>query len=574
MKTITITSDEKGTIVLSDSVLGIEGEHNSTQLQLVIPETIRNEVDFFRLWTDGQFSDKLTPNESTGVITYSVPQYILKPPSVRLQIVGYKSDESILKLVWRSNVFRMQVTVSVDKVEFVPPAAYDPLAETMIQCSDTIKLMKQKLLSLDQQSSVLNAKVDLARNYSNTAKSEADRAAVSKASAAVSEQNCVTIKGECETIKQNCIDYGISKVTTADGIKNNTVDGAVATSNAVLELNNDTKDEIYSELIADVSLDDTDLVFKTGDKATTSPNTAVSTVSLADFAKKTEIPTKTSDLQNDSDFAKISDIIVDDGITENGENAVTGKSVYSELQKKADKSVTEKATADRFKIICDVTDYSYLNYLMLDEPDTLTKGDVYCTLNAYSDGTNNYPATCYIWTGTAWKKLDVYEKLKDMATPDQTFNSSSEKSPSGKAIYDYLTGDYIDETLQDSVRSVCQNNSIEENNPFPVTSGVIYTALLNKQNVPNKVTISGDALTVSDNAEYYGENITALTVTYPTGNFECWLKLTFAETGTITVTLPSSRYIGEAPQFKNGETWEISIKDGVVVAQKLGDSNE
>ena len=574
MKTITITSDEKGTIVLSDSVLGVEGEHNSTQLQLVIPETVRNEVDFFRIWTDGQFSDKLTPNESTGVMTYSVPQFILKPPSVRLQIVGYKSDENILKLVWRSNVFRMQVTVSVDKVEFVPPAAYDPLAETMLQCSDTIKLMNQKLLSLDQQSSVLNAKVDLARTYSNNAKTEADRAAVSKASAAVSEQNCSTIKSECETIQQNCIDYGISKVTTADGIKNNTVDGAVATSNAVLELNNDTKDEIYSELIADVSLDDTDLVFKTGDKAATSPNTAVSTVSLANFAKKSEVPTKTSDLQNDSDFAKISDIIVDDGITENGQNAVTGKSVYSELQKKADKAVTEKATADRFKIICDVTDYSYLNYLMLDAPDTLTKGDVYCTLNAYSDGTNNYPATCYIWTGTVWKKLDVYEKLKDMATVDQTFDSASTKSQSGKAIYDYLTGDDYAESFKYSVRSVCQDNSIEKNNPFPVTSGVIYTALLNKQNVPNRVTVSGETLTVSDNAEYYGENITALTVTYPTGNFDCWLKLQFAETGTITVTLPTSRYIGEAPQFKNGETWEISIKDGVVVAQKLVDDNE
>ena len=75
-----------------------------------------------------------------------------------------------------------------------------------------------------------------------------------------------------------------------------------------------------------------------------------------------------------------------------------------------------------------------------------------------------------------------------------------------------------------------------------------------------------------DNAEYRLADITTLTLNYPAGDFECWLKLTFAESGSITVTLPTgTKYIGNAPSFANGETWEMSIKDGVVIAQKVGE---
>ena len=66
-----------------------------------------------------------------------------------------------------------------------------------------------------------------------------------------------------------------------------------------------------------------------------------------------------------------------------------------------------------------------------------------------------------------------------------------------------------------------------------------------------------------------------LTVQYPEdANFECWMRLTFAESGTITVTLPAGTgYIGTAPDFKNGETWELSFKDKILAAQKVGDGN-
>lgn len=83
---------------------------------------------------------------------------------------------------------------------------------------------------------------------------------------------------------------------------------------------------------------------------------------------------------------------------------------------------------------------------------------------------------------------------------------------------------------------------------------------------------TGTNITLADNAEYRLTDVTTLALTYPTGNFECWLKLSFAASGSITVTLPTgTKYIGNAPSFGNGEVWEMSIKDGVVIAQKVGE---
>ncbi|HCD91358.1 MAG TPA: hypothetical protein DEQ52_06685 [Ruminococcaceae bacterium] len=79
--------------------------------------------------------------------------------------------------------------------------------------------------------------------------------------------------------------------------------------------------------------------------------------------------------------------------------------------------------------------------------------------------------------------------------------------------------------------------------------------------------------TLADNAEYRMTGLQTLTVQYPeNAKFECWMRLSFAESGDITVTLPAGTgYIGTAPDFKNGETWELSFKDKILAAQKVGD---
>ena len=102
-------------------------------------------------------------------------------------------------------------------------------------------------------------------------------------------------------------------------------------------------------------------------------------------------------------------------------------------------------------------------------------------------------------------------------------------------------------------------------------NGVISALGYTPQAVSTKVS-TGSNIALADNTEYRLTDVTTLTLTYPTGNFECWMRLNFAASGDITVTLPAGTgYIGTAPDFKNGETWELSFKDKILAAQKVGE---
>lgn len=92
--------------------------------------------------------------------------------------------------------------------------------------------------------------------------------------------------------------------------------------------------------------------------------------------------------------------------------------------------------------------------------------------------------------------------------------------------------------------------------------------LTNKQDKPSQIN-AGTTITLADNTEYRLSNVSSLTIFYPTGNFECWLSITTAASGAITITLPDSSYASSAPTFTNSDTWEVSIKDGTVIAVKV-----
>lgn len=119
---------------------------------------------------------------------------------------------------------------------------------------------------------------------------------------------------------------------------------------------------------------------------------------------------------------------------------------------------------------------------------------------------------------------------------------------------------YTAQTLTDSQKAQARTNIGAGTSSF---SGS-YNDLTNKPAIPsvdwNQVT-TGTNITLADRTEYRLTDVTTLTISYSTGNFECWLRLTFADSGDITVTLPESQYIGSTPTFANGETWELSPSD-------------
>lgn len=91
------------------------------------------------------------------------------------------------------------------------------------------------------------------------------------------------------------------------------------------------------------------------------------------------------------------------------------------------------------------------------------------------------------------------------------------------------------------------------------------------QTVPSRSSIDApNRVNLVDNVEYYLTNVGTVKFAFPAATkFECWMRITTTASGTITVTFPATvKYIGEAPVFGAGETWELSVKDGVVIAMK------
>lgn len=89
----------------------------------------------------------------------------------------------------------------------------------------------------------------------------------------------------------------------------------------------------------------------------------------------------------------------------------------------------------------------------------------------------------------------------------------------------------------------------------------------------SEVTGSGTiSRTLADMTEYRYTNVTRLTLSYPSGNFECWIRMTVRTSGTATLSFPSgTTYIGNVPStFAAGKTYEISIKDKIAVIAEVG----
>ena len=89
----------------------------------------------------------------------------------------------------------------------------------------------------------------------------------------------------------------------------------------------------------------------------------------------------------------------------------------------------------------------------------------------------------------------------------------------------------------------------------------------------SEVTGSGAiSRTLADMTEYRYTNVSSLRLSYPSGNFECWIRMAVRTSGTATVSFPSgTTYIGNVPStFAAGKTYEISIKDKIAVIAEVG----
>ena len=201
--------------------------------------------------------------------------------------------------------------------------------------------------------------------------------------------------------------------------------------------------------------------------------------------------------------------------------------------------------------VCTITgeDTVYLIPLILTEQNSYYEFGFFVGSMFNIDVYNTDTWDCYVGA------LDAYSIQAKISA------DASAESQSLQRILDYSVYPAVEKAHEHSNKSVLDGLSD--------SNGVLKYN--NKPIIAQKIS-EGSNTTLADNTEYRLTDVTTLTLTYPAGDFECWMRLTFAESGNITVTLPAeTKYIGSAPDFKNGETWELSFKDKVLAAQKVGE---
>jgi hypothetical protein len=198
---------------------------------------------------------------------------------------------------------------------------------------------------------------------------------------------------------------------------------------------------------------------------------------------------------------------------------------------------------------------------------------------------DQFPELAVLESDTVKNGLDLamYYALAGMlaeniAVDFQTSGGTS--SISLQNLYDYSILPAIEEAHEHSNKPVLDNLSVSNGklqyngSDISVTKNGVINALGYTPEAVSAQVATGSNITLADNTEYRLTDVTTLSLSYPTGKFECWMRLTFAASGNITVTLPTdTEYLGATPNFKNGETWELSFKDKVLAAKKVGDDD-
>ncbi len=168
--------------------------------------------------------------------------------------------------------------------------------------------------------------------------------------------------------------------------------------------------------------------------------------------------------------------------------------------------------------------------------------------------------TVYVDSTEAW---DCYVgELNASSIQARLSEDATAPSASLQTILDYIVYPAVEKAHEHDNKSILDHFS-DSNGALKYNGNFI---------IPQKISEVSSYITLADNTEYRLTDVSTLGLTYPVGDFESWMRLTFAESGNITVTLPAeTKYIGTAPDFKNGETWELSFKDKVLAAQKVGE---
>lgn len=183
MREILITADERGYLTASDRRFGYGAEHNATVLTFDLSKSAElfAPCDCFRINIDGHLSELLISENSK--VLFSVPEECMVPPSVGLQLVGYKLNGDKPSAIIKSNVLEFTVErseVPCEKTEYSP----DIFEKTLAKCEAEASLAEGSAEKAESERIKAEAAAEKSSGEYGKAKAEADKAAASAASSA------------------------------------------------------------------------------------------------------------------------------------------------------------------------------------------------------------------------------------------------------------------------------------------------------------------------------------------------------------------------------------------------------
>ncbi len=195
MKTVIVNIGADRSISCSDTTLGSSGEHNVTGLKFAVGDPELSCCDFFRLWTGDRYSERLF--SENGMISFTVPREVLRPPYVDMELCGYIEKEGTVCYVAKSGKIRFRVETSACASLMCTDAA-EPFEAYSLECG------RAAVLAVESKTAAEEARVEAcehaldARQSSEAAKSSMNAAEKAASRAQSSSENISRLLSEGE----------------------------------------------------------------------------------------------------------------------------------------------------------------------------------------------------------------------------------------------------------------------------------------------------------------------------------------------------------------------------------------
>lgn len=237
----------------------------------------------------------------------------------------------------------------------------------------------------------------------------------------------------------------------------------------------------------------------------------------------------------------------DSALNANSTNPVQNKVIsakFSEIEQKLT-NVSGKSNVLLYTIDDETNITDFINTFLQEYYDNLNPGDVLVARYYYNGYYKDY---VYILRQESpmviktWHLLTVYD--------------------TGATSGGNIT---VEQQVNDSTNPV---SSVAVKNEFGKFSNA-YDEIIRQAVVTQEYFYNGDTIITAHNKDYHAsEDIANLTIQIGTGISSVMFKI--VDSGDFNIEFMGvNGYIGKAPDFKNGETWELSIHNGIIASGKV-----